>query len=49
MEKYLAREEDTGGEEERMNFSADGRKESWELKTLEEDIHKKVTFIYLQK
>ena len=45
MEKYLAREEDVGGEEKRMDFSADGRKESWEQKTLEEDIHKKVTFI----
>ena len=41
MEKYLAREEDVGGEEKRKDFSADGRKESWELKTLVEDIHNK--------
>ena len=44
VEKYLAGEEDVGGEEEWINFSADGRKESWELKILEEDIHTKVTF-----
>ena len=41
VEKYLAREEDVGGEEKRKDFSADGRKESWELKTLVEDIHNK--------
>ena len=45
MEKCLAREEDVGGEEKRKDFSADGRKESWELKTLVEDIHTKVAFI----